>query len=103
VTGEMITGMKEGSIIVDLAAESGGNVEGTIPGEEAVVEGVKIIGLKNGANHVAEHASQMYSSNILSFITEFWDEEQKGSSCVWMTKLLRGVWLLTKMRSLVRP
>ena len=90
VTGEMITGMKEGSIIVDLAAESGGNVEGTIPGEEAVVEGVKIIGLKNGANHVAEHASQMYSSNILSFITEFWDEETKGLKLRLDDEIIKG-------------
>ncbi|MBN2284775.1 MAG: Re/Si-specific NAD(P)(+) transhydrogenase subunit alpha [Deltaproteobacteria bacterium] len=78
VTREMITGMKNGSIIIDLAAESGGNVEGTIPGEEICLNGVKIIGLKNAANQVAQHASQMYSSNILSFITEFWDDETKS-------------------------
>ena len=77
VTGEMITSMKKGSVIVDLAAESGGNVEGTVAGEEVVIEGVTILGLADAAGHAAGHASQMYSSNLLNFITEFWDDDAK--------------------------
>ncbi|MEA3470804.1 MAG: NAD(P) transhydrogenase subunit alpha, partial [Thermodesulfobacteriota bacterium] len=69
VTKEMVAAMKRGSVIVDLSADSGGNVEGTMPGEEVVVNGVKIIGLNNSASYVANHASQMYSSNLLNFIT----------------------------------
>jgi len=77
VTREMIEGMKPGSIIVDMAAESGGNVEGSIAGEEVKINGVIIIGAKNLPSKIAANASQMYSSNILNFIKHFWDKEAK--------------------------
>ncbi len=77
ITRDVISRMKAGSVIVDLAAETGGNVEGLRAGEEYVEDGVRIIGFKNLANEVPLNASQMYSSNLFNFINEFWDSEKK--------------------------
>jgi len=78
VTKEMVAAMKNGSVIIDLAAGSGGNVEGTVLGEEVAVNGVTIIGLENMPSRVAAHTSQMYSSNLTNFISEYWDGETKN-------------------------
>jgi NAD(P) transhydrogenase subunit alpha len=67
VTGDMVRGMSPGSVIVDLAAERGGNCELTRPGETVEVNGVKILGPLNLAATVPYHASQMYSKNIATF------------------------------------
>ncbi len=77
VTKDMVAQMKPGSIIVDMAVESGGNVEGSKPDEEVDVNGVKIIGLGNLPGRVAIHASQMYSSNLFNFIDTFYDTESQ--------------------------
>jgi NAD(P) transhydrogenase subunit alpha len=69
ITESAVRGMKTGSVIVDLAAETGGNCEGTKPGETADVGGVQIIGPLGLASTAAFHASQMLSRNILTFIT----------------------------------
>ena len=68
VTADMVKGMAPGSVIVDLAAERGGNCELTRPGEEVVVHGVTIIGWFNLASTVPYHASQMYSRNLSAFL-----------------------------------
>jgi H+-translocating NAD(P) transhydrogenase subunit alpha len=68
VTGEMVQKMAPGSVIVDLAAERGGNCELTHPGEIAVEHGVTIIGLFNLASTVPYHASQMYAKNLSTFL-----------------------------------
>jgi NAD(P) transhydrogenase subunit alpha len=68
VTADMVKGMAPGSVIVDLAAERGGNCELTRPGEEVVVHGVTIIGWFNLASSVPYHASQMYSRNVSAFL-----------------------------------
>ncbi|MCA9393137.1 MAG: Re/Si-specific NAD(P)(+) transhydrogenase subunit alpha [Candidatus Omnitrophica bacterium] len=75
VTKDMVAQMKPGSIIVDMAVESGGNVEGSRPNEEVDVNGVTIIGLGNLPGRVAVHASQMYSSNLFNFLDTFTDKE----------------------------
>ncbi|MGD2150999.1 MAG: Re/Si-specific NAD(P)(+) transhydrogenase subunit alpha [Desulfobacterales bacterium] len=77
ITKQMINAMKKGSVVVDLAAEGGGNVEGVVPGEETLIQGVRIIGFENMPGRVAVHASQMYSRNIVNFIVEYWDDEEK--------------------------
>ena len=77
ITKDMVAAMKPGSIIVDMAIESGGNVEGSKVDEEVEVNGVRIIGLGNLPGRVATHASQMYSSNLTNLIESYWDEEQK--------------------------
>ena len=68
ITKDMIPTMKPGSVIVDLAAETGGNVEGTQAGKTVVVDGVTIIGTLNLPSTMPFHASQMYSRNIASLL-----------------------------------
>jgi NAD(P) transhydrogenase subunit alpha len=69
VTKEMVERMSPGSVIVDLAAERGGNVEVTRPEENVVVSGVKIIGVINVASTVPYHASMMYAKNLTTYLT----------------------------------
>lgn len=73
-----IAGMRPGSVLVDLAVDTGGNVEGSKSGETVDLEGVKIVGLANYPGQVARHASQMYSNNLLNLLFEFWDDEGKA-------------------------
>ncbi|MCZ6767022.1 MAG: NAD(P) transhydrogenase subunit alpha, partial [bacterium] len=68
VTEEMVRGMHPGSVVVDLAAERGGNCESTKPGESTVVNDVLIIGPLNVASTVPYHSSQMYARNIMTFL-----------------------------------
>ena len=75
VTKDMIEGMRSGSVIVDMAVESGGNVEGSVAGEVVEVNGVKIVGQCNLPGEVANNASQMYSNNLTNLLQEFWNEE----------------------------
>ena len=77
LTKEMVSQMHPGSIIVDMAVESGGNVEGSKLNEEVVVNGVRIMGLGNLPGRVATHASQMFSSNLHSLVEEYWDKDEK--------------------------
>ncbi len=69
ITADMVKGMKSGSVIVDLAAESGGNCELTQPGEDIEVHGVKILAPLNLPAQMPTHASQMYSRNLLAVLT----------------------------------
>src|SRR5258707_6996980 len=69
VTREMVAGMAPGSVIVDLAAERGGNCEYTQAGKKVVEHGVTIVGYFNLATDVPYHASQMYAKNITAFLT----------------------------------
>lgn len=71
----MIEQMRPGAVIVDMAVESGGNVEGSVPDEVVEVAGVRIIGLGNLPGKVALTASEMYSANLGNFIAHFWDKE----------------------------
>ncbi len=91
VTGEMVKGMRPGSVIVDLAAETGGNVELTKAGKDVEVGGVTIIGTRNVPSTMPLHASQLYARNVAnlllhlvkdgSIVLDFEDEITKGS-CV---------------------
>ena len=75
VTGDMVQRMKPGSIIVDYAVESGGNVEGSAPGKDVVAHDVTIIGYRNIPGRLASSASQMYANNLYNFVDEFWDAD----------------------------
>tara|TARA_B100001094_G_C18085423_1_gene747477 strand:- start:105 stop:1232 length:1128 start_codon:yes stop_codon:yes gene_type:complete len=77
VTKEMVSVMSPGSVIVDMAVGTGGNVEGSIPDQITEVDGVKIIGNTNLPGELPVHSSQVYASNIYNLIEEFWDEETK--------------------------
>jgi NAD(P) transhydrogenase subunit alpha len=68
ITREMLAGMPPGSVVVDLAAERGGNCEATRPGESIVDSGVTVLGPLNLPSTVPYHASQMYARNIATFL-----------------------------------
>ena len=77
ITKDMVAGMKPGSLIIDMAVESGGNVEGSELGKEKDVNGVRIIGMENLPGRVPVHATQMYANNITGLIGHFWNKEEK--------------------------
>ena len=75
VTDAQIATMRTGSVIVDLAAESGGNVEGCVAGEVIERHGVKIVGARNMASSLAADASALFARNLYNFLSAFWDKE----------------------------
>jgi len=78
VTAAQVATMKPGSVIVDLAVEQGGNVEGSKPGEVVVTDnGVTIIGHRNYPSRLAADASSLFARNLLTFVTTFFDKETK--------------------------
>ena len=94
---DVIDRMKNGSLIVDLAAESGGNVEGTVLDEEVVTEnGVRIVGLSNFEGMAAYHSSQVFSANLGSFIEHFWNDEEKVFNLDLDDEILSGCVLTNK-------
>jgi NAD(P) transhydrogenase subunit alpha len=91
LTEAAVGGMRAGAVIVDLAAEAGGNCEATEPGETVVRDGVTIVGLTNVPATMPVHASQMYSRNVHAFLTPMladgelrpdWDDEIVRETCV---------------------
>jgi NAD(P) transhydrogenase subunit alpha len=77
ITADMVNRMKPGSVIVDMAVETGGNVEGSVLNQVVDKDGVAIMGFGALPARVAADASQMYSSNLTHLVTHFWDEESK--------------------------
>ena len=75
VTREMVESMRPGSVVVDLAVETGGNVEPSELDQEVDVNGVRVVGLGNLPGHACANASQMYSANLGNFVEHFWDKE----------------------------
>jgi H+-translocating NAD(P) transhydrogenase subunit alpha len=91
VTAAMLAGMKPGSVVVDLALESGGNVEGGRAGEEVVTaNGVLILGNASLENTVPAHASQVFASNMAAWITHAWDAEAKALKVDLEEPILKG-------------
>lgn len=77
VTADMVAGMRPGSVVVDLAASTGGNVEGSRPDEVVEIDGVKIIGFTNLPGEVARDASHMYANNLWNLIEHAWDADRE--------------------------
>lgn len=90
VTKEMIRKMKPGSILIDLAVESGGNVEGAKPDKEVEIGGVRIIGITNMSGEAASSASQMYSNNLVNLIEHFWNDEKKEFNLDLEDEIIQG-------------
>jgi H+-translocating NAD(P) transhydrogenase subunit alpha len=78
ISDAQIATMKPGSVIVDLAVEQGGNVEGAQAGEIVVKHGVKIVGHRNVPSRLAADTSALFSRNIYNFLSAFWDSETKA-------------------------
>ena len=103
VTSEMVASMKPGSIIIDLAADSGGNCADTVPGEViTTANGVTIIGHRNWPARIAVASSALYARNLLTFLTTFWDKEAKAPKLAESDDIIKGV-LLTKGGQVVHP
>ncbi|MES2442732.1 MAG: NAD(P) transhydrogenase subunit alpha [Pseudomonadota bacterium] len=75
ISDAQVASMKPGSVIVDLAVEAGGNVEGAVAGEVVVRHGVKIVGHRNVAGRLAADASALFARNLFNFLSAFWDKE----------------------------
>jgi NAD(P) transhydrogenase subunit alpha len=90
ITEDMIQGMSQGSVIVDMAVETGGNVAGSKPNQEVTINGVRIIGQANLPGEVAVNASQMFSSNLNALVDEFWNEEEKRFVLDFEDEIIRG-------------
>jgi len=86
----MVAQMQPGSVIVDMAVETGGNVEGSEVDKIVEVEGVKVIGLGNLPGRVAQTASQMYSSNLGNFVAHFWGKENKSFCLKLDDEIMKG-------------
>ncbi len=78
VTNDMLDGMKPGSVVIDLAVETGGNVEASEPGKKIERKGVTVIGKPEIEREVPVAASQVFSSNMYNFLEHFWDKEAKS-------------------------
>jgi len=96
VTRPMIEAMKPGSVLVDLAVETGGNVEGAKVNETVDVNGVKIIGIANLPGEAAVDATHMYASNLTGLLEEFWDEEKKTFELDLNDEIIQGCLLTHK-------
>src|SRR6267154_1267945 len=102
VSKEMVASMRPGSVIVDLAVERGGNVEGVKSGETVEVDGVKIVGVPNLAGRVAASASSLYARNLFSFIETLVDKSTKALAVNWDDELVKAT-ALTKDGAVIHP
>jgi NAD(P) transhydrogenase subunit alpha len=102
VTKEMVASMKPGSVLVDLAVERGGNVEGAKPGEVARVGDVKVVGYLNVPGRVAASASALYSKNLLTFIETLIDKKEKKLAINWDDEIVKGT-ALTRDGAVIHP
>ena len=100
ITAEMVAGMSPGSVIVDLAAERGGNCELTKPGETIVAHGVTIHGPENLSSTVPYHASQMYAKNVATFLLHL---VKKGEVTLDMNDEITKETMMTKHGEVVQP
>jgi H+-translocating NAD(P) transhydrogenase subunit alpha len=102
VSADMVKSMKAGSVIVDLAVERGGNVEGAKAGEVAEVDGVKIVGHTNVAGRLAASASSMYAKNLYNFLEILIDKKTKALAVNWDDEIVKAT-ALTRDGAVVHP
>jgi H+-translocating NAD(P) transhydrogenase subunit alpha len=102
VTLEMVKSMKPGSVLVDLAVERGGNVEGVKSDETVEIDGVKVVGQPNLAGRVATSASNLYARNLFSFIETLVDKSAKALAVKWDDELVKAT-ALTRDGAVIHP
>ncbi|MHC1548096.1 Re/Si-specific NAD(P)(+) transhydrogenase subunit alpha [Phyllobacterium sp. K27] len=102
VTREMYSRMRPGSVIIDLAVERGGNVEGAVAGKIVEVDGVKIVGHLNVAGRIAATASQLYAKNLVAFVETLVDKETKTIKINFDDELVKAT-VLTHEGKVVHP
>jgi NAD(P) transhydrogenase subunit alpha len=99
---EMVASMRPGSVIIDLAVERGGNVEGAKAGEVAVINGVKIVGHLNVSGRLAASASALYAKNLLTFLETMIDKNTKALAVNWDDEIVKGT-ALTRDGAVIHP
>jgi NAD(P) transhydrogenase subunit alpha len=102
VSKEMVASMRPGSVLVDLAVERGGNVEGAKPGEVTQVGPAKIVGYLNVPGRLAASASALYAKNLLTFLETLIDKKEKKLAINWDDELVKGT-VLTRDGAIVHP
>jgi NAD(P) transhydrogenase subunit alpha len=103
VTAAMVESMKPGSVVIDLAADGGGNCALTEPGSAVTTPGgVKILGWRNWPGRIPVAASSLYSKNLLTFLTTFWDKEASAPKLPEADDIIKGT-LLTRGGAVVHP
>jgi len=94
ITAAHVASMKAGSVIVDIAADAGGNCELTVPGTITITpNGVKVVGWQNWPSRIPVAASQLYAKNLLTFLSTFWDKEAKAPKLPETDDIIKGVML----------
>jgi NAD(P) transhydrogenase subunit alpha len=91
ISDAQLATMRPGSVVVDLAASAGGNVEGTVAGESVVKHGVTIIGAVNLARSLAADASALFARNLYNFLSAFWDQEQSRPVLPDDDEIVKGI------------
>jgi NAD(P) transhydrogenase subunit alpha len=102
ISGVMVASMKPGSVIVDLAVERGGNVEGASAGQVVDANGVKIAGYENVPGRLAASASGLYAKNLLAFLESLIDKTTKELAVKWDDDLVKGT-ALTRDGAVIHP
>ena len=102
INKDMVASMRPGSVIIDLAVERGGNVEGAKPGEVALVGSVKIVGHLNVAGRLPASASALYAKNLLTFLETLIDKKEKKLAINWDDEIVKGT-ALTRDGAVVHP
>ncbi|WP_421782491.1 Re/Si-specific NAD(P)(+) transhydrogenase subunit alpha [Kiloniella litopenaei] len=102
VTAEMVKSMKPGSVIVDLAVETGGNCELSVAGKVVEKDGVSIVGYHNVPGRLATDASSLYAKNVVNFFELMFDKEAKDLKIDWDDEIIKGT-CITHEGSIVHP
>ncbi len=102
VSAEMVQSMKPGSVIVDLAAEAGGNCALTEPGKIAVKHGVKIVGYLNVPGRLPKDATALFARNVFNFLSPHVDKESKALNFKWDDETVQGT-CVTRDGKVVNP
>jgi H+-translocating NAD(P) transhydrogenase subunit alpha len=102
ISRAMVASMKPGSVIIDLAVERGGNVEGVKADEVATVEGVKIVGYVNMAGRLAASASALYAKNLFALLEILIDKKAKALAVKWDDDIVKAT-VLTRDGAVVHP
>jgi NAD(P) transhydrogenase subunit alpha len=103
VTQPMVDSMRPGSVVVDLAADAGGNCAATVPGQRTdTPNGVAVLGYHNWPGRIPVASSSLYSRNLLTFLTTFWDKDRQAPALPETDDIVKGV-MLTRSGAVVHP
>ena len=99
---DMVASMRPGSVVIDLAVERGGNVEGVIADAVTEINGVKIVGYRNIPGRLAATASSLYAKNVFAFLELLIDKKSKALAVNWDDEIIKAT-ALTRNGAVVHP